>query len=138
MLDLNLFLRTGGVGSMSSTETSSAKTIKETPVKGLSAIVVVPQRDVGDTMQVTIQESTNNSTWDDAFKFTTIASVTETTTTPIVQRGRFHSRGKYFRSVTTVAGTTPDFGAVQIAIGAHDAPNNYKLGAGVATSLDQN
>jgi len=36
MNDNNLFFRTGGVGSLTATETSAAITINETPIDGLA------------------------------------------------------------------------------------------------------
>ncbi len=125
MFDNNLFFRTGGAGSMSSTETSSALTINGTPIDGLCLVVAIPKRDVGDTVQVTLQHSTDNSQWNNLVVLDTVASITATNTNPITLRQRFHTRAKYVRTVSTVAGTSPDFGAVNIMLGDDDAPNVY-------------
>jgi len=129
MFDNNLFFRTSGAGSMSSTETSSAITINETPIGGLSVNVIIPKRDVGDTVQVTLQHSTDNSTYTTLYAFDTVASITATNTTAIRLRQRVNTRAKYLRTVSTVAGTSPDFGAVQIFLGDRDYPNNYQVTA---------
>ena len=129
MFDNNLFFRTSGAGSMSSTETSSAITINGTPIGGLSVNVIIPKRDVGDTVQVTLQHSTDNSTYTTLYAFDTVASITATNTTAIRLRQRVTTRAKYLRTVSTVAGTSPDFGAVQIFLGDRDYPNNYQVTA---------
>lgn len=134
MFDNNLFFRTSGAGSMSSTETSSAITINGTPIGGLSVNVIIPKRDVGDTVQVTLQHSTDNSTYTTLYAFDTVASITATNTTALRLRHRVNTRAKYLRTVSTVAGTTPDFGAVQIFLGDRDMANNYTVTA--ATTPD--
>ncbi len=134
MFDNNLFFRTSGAGSMTSTETSSAITINETPFDGLSINVIIPNREVGDTVQVTLQHSTDNSTYTTLYAFDTVASITATNTTAVRLRHRVQTRAKYLRTVATVAGTSPDFGAVQIFLGDRDQANNYTVSA--ATSPD--
>ena len=129
MFDNNLFFRTSGAGSMSSTETSSAITINGTPIGGLSVNVIIPKRDVGDTVQVTLQHPTDNSTYTTLYAFDTVASITATNTTAIRLRQLVNTRAKYLRTVSTVAGTSPDFGAVQIFLGDRDYPNNYQVTA---------
>lgn len=114
---------------MSSTETSSAITINETPIGGLSVNVIIPKRDVGDTVQVTLQHSTDGSTYTTLYAFDTVASITATNTTAIRLRQRVNTRAKYLRTVSTVAGTSPDFGAVQIFLGDRDMANNYTVTA---------
>lgn len=133
MYDANLFFRTAGAGSMTSTETSSAITINETPIAGLSLEVVIPKRDVGDTLAVVLQASTDNSTYTTLLTLETVASITATNTNPVHLRGGFRTRAKYLKTVTTVAGTSPDFGAVQIFLGDKDWANNYQTVA--ATTL---
>lgn len=129
MFDNNLRLRTAGAGSLTATETSSAFTINETPIDGLSIVVHVPKRSAGDTMQVTLRHSTDDSTYTDLLVMDTVASVAAATTVPTQYRGRFVTRGKYLKTVTTVAGTSPDFGAVVIDIGDQDFQNNYTTAA---------
>lgn len=125
MYDNNLFFRTSGAGSMTSTETSSAITINETPIDGLCLCVSVPKKSIGDTLQVTLRESTDDSTYTDLAFLDTVASVTAASTSPFVLRKRFSSRAKYLKTVTTVAGTSPDFGAVAIYIGNDDYKNVF-------------
>lgn len=112
MNDNNLFFRTSGAASLTETETSAALTINGTPAIGLTLIVDVPKQSIGDTMQVDLQHSTNNSTWTRLLSMETVASVTAAITTSIQLRRLFHTRNKYVRTVITVAGTTPDYGAV--------------------------
>jgi len=132
MNDNNLFFRTGGVGSLTATETSATITINETPIDGLALKVVVPKQSVGDTVQVTLQHSTDNTTYTNLLALDTIVSSTVAITSSVRQIGRFVTRAKYVRTVTTVAGTTPDFGAVQIFLGDRDFANNYKTTAATA------
>lgn len=127
MFDSNLFFRTGGAGSMTSTETSSAITLKETPIGGLALHVIVPKQSVGDTVQVTLQHSTDGTIYTSLLALDTIVSTTQAITDPVHQIGRFATRAKYVKTVATVAGTSPDFGAVQIFLGDRDWPNNYKV-----------
>lgn len=129
MKDNNLRLRTAGVGSLTATETSSTFTINETPINGLSICVHVPKRSAGDTMQVTLRHSTDNSTFTDLLVLDTVASIASASTVPVSQHGRFVTRAKYIRSDTTVAGTSPDFGAVVIDIGDYDFQNNLTVTA---------
>lgn len=112
IFDNNLFFRTAGAGSMTSTETSSALTINGTPAIGLALVIDIPKRDVGDTVQFTLEHSTNNSTWATLLTTELVASITATSTVPKKIVRRFHTRNKYVRLVGTVAGTSPDFGAV--------------------------
>ena len=114
--------------SLTATETSSALTINGTPADGLAIVVEVPKKSVGDTMQVTLQHSTDNSTWTNLLFIETVASVTEASTTPFKLVRRFHTRNKYVRTVTTVAGTSPDFGVVISRIGDADQWNLLGIG----------
>lgn len=127
MFDNNLFFRTGGVGSLTATETSAALTINETPIDGLALIVVIPKQSVGDTMQVTLRGSTDDTTYVDVLPIPVLASSTVAIATPEMLKGRFAGRMKYVKTVTTVAGTSPDFGAVQIFLGDRDWANNYTI-----------
>ncbi len=129
MFDSNLRLRTAGAGSMTSTETATAIQINATPINGLSCVVSVPKQSVGDTMAIEIQESTDNSTFKTLVTFDLLASTATAITTPITLRRRFATELKYVRTVTTVLGTSPDFGAVVISIGDYDNRNNYTVTA---------
>lgn len=139
MLDANLILRSSTLGSLTATETTAGIAIKATPQSGLAARVIVPKKSVGDTVRVKIQHSTDDSTYSDLVSFDTVASVTQADTSSAEYDRRFATMYKYVRAELTVAGTSPDFGAVTVAIGDGDAWNTIPLGlptAVPATSLN--
>ena len=127
MFDNDLFLRTTGAGSLTATETSAGVAIKGTPLKGLSAVVNIPKKSVGDTVRAKVQHSTDNVTYTDLVSFETVASVTAADTTPIQLVRRFATELKYVRAELTVAGTSPDFGAVSVVIGNADQWNRLPV-----------
>ena len=127
MFDNDLFLRTTGAGSLTATETSAGVAIKGTPLKGLAAVVNIPKKSVGDTVLAKVQHSTNDATYTDLVSFETVASVTVASTTPIQLVRRFATELKYVRVELTVAGTTPDFGAVSVVIGNADQWNRLPV-----------
>ena len=116
IFDSQLYFRST-TDSLTQTETSSALTINGTPADGLALVIDVPKKSIGDTMQVSLQHSTDNSTWTTLLNTETVASVTAASTVPFKIVRRFNTSNKYVRTVTTVAGTSPDFGAVVIRIG---------------------
>ena len=134
MYDNNLVLRSAGVGTLTSTETATAVQINETPIDGLSCNVIVPKQSSGTTLQVTIQDSTDNTTFSTLAVLEMLASSTLTTGGPFRQRKRFVTRGKYLRTITAVLGTSPSYGAVEIFLGDRDNNNNYTTVP--ATTLD--
>lgn len=128
MFDANLFLRTTGAASLTETETATAVDISSTPLKGLSLVVGIPKQSVGDTVQVNLQHSTDNSTFTNLISMETVASITAALTTSLILIRRFATELKYVRTVITVAGTSPDYGAVWAAIGDADQWNTTALG----------
>lgn len=114
--------------SLTQTETSSALTINGTPADGLAIVLDVPKKSVGDTMQLSLQHSTDNSTWTTLLNMETVASVSSASTVPFKIVRRFFTRNKYVRSIITVAGTSPDFGAVIARIGNDDQWNLLGVG----------
>ena len=132
--DSNLQFRST-TDSLTATETSSAVSIPGgTPIEGLALVIDVPKKSVGDTMQVTLRHSTDDSTYTDLVVTETVASVATASTTPFKIIRRFHTRNKYLKTVTTVAGTSPDFGAVQIRIGDDNVQNDLAVGANVSSN----
>ena len=116
--------------SLTGTETSAAVAIPGgTPIDGLALVIDVPKKSVGDTMQVTLRHSTDNSTYTDLLVTETVASVATASTVPFKIVRRFNTGNGYLKTVTTVAGTSPDFGAVQIRIGDDDNDNRLAVGA---------
>lgn len=128
MLDNNLFLRTSGAGSLTATETATAVTINGTPFAGMALRVIIPKQSIGDTMQVTLQHSSDNSTFTNLLTMETLVSSTAAITTSVELKRRFYTKLKYVRTVTTVAGTSPDYGAVVIAIADQDEWNTIQVG----------
>lgn len=125
--DNNLAFRST-TDSLTQTETSSALTLNGTPAGGLALVIDIPKQSIGDTMQVTLQHSTDNSTYTNLLVIETVASTTAAITTPKRLVRRFHSRAKYYKTVTTVAGTSPDFGAVGIRVGDMEQWNHLAVG----------
>lgn len=130
IFDANLMFR-DTTDSLTATETSSWLTINGTGVNGLCLVMDVPKKSVGDTMQVTLQFSGDGSNVDESYAVETVASVTEASTVPFKIVRPFKTRFKYVRTVTTVAGTSPDFGVVKSRIGSGDEWN--LLTRGMAT-----
>lgn len=118
MYDSNLAFR-NTTDSLTQTETATGIAINGTPAGGLALVIIIPKKSIGDTMQVTLQHSTDDNTYTNLVVDETVASVTEASTVSERRVKRFYTRNKYVRTVTTVAGTSPDFGAVKLLI--HDA-----------------
>lgn len=132
--DSNLQFRST-TDSLTATETSSAVSIPGgTPIEGLALVIDVPKKSAGDTMQVTLQHSTDDSTYTNLVVTETVASVATASTVPFRIIRRFHTRNKYLKTVTTVAGTSPDFGAVQIRIDNASVQNDLAVGANVSSN----
>lgn len=129
MYDNGLFLRTSGAGSLTQTETATGVAINRTPKGGLACVINVPKQSVGDTITAKLQHSTDDSTYTDLVNFEVVASTTAAITDSSKYVRRFATELKYVRSVLTVAGTSPDFGAVTVVIGDADQWNNVKVGA---------
>lgn len=109
--DSQLFFRNTS-DSLTATETSSWLTINGVNAQDLAVVIDVPKKSIGDTAQFTLQFSENGSNARDSYAIATVASVTESTTVPFNITRPFKTRYKYARLVSTVAGTSPDFGAV--------------------------
>ena len=132
--DSNLQFRST-TDSLTTTETSATVSIPGgTPIDGLALVIDVPKKSVGDTMQVTLRHSTDDSTYTDLLVTETVASVATASTAPFKIVRRFFTRNKFLKTVTTVAGTSPDFGAVQIRIGDDDVQNDLAVGANVTSN----
>ena len=132
MFDNNLFFRTTGT-SLTATEPSAAITINETPLDGLCLVVGIPKSALNTGLQVTLQHSTDNTTWTNLCVLDTfpVGANQALSTVPKTLRQRFMTRSKFVRTVATTSGAgTPDFGGVYIAIGDEDNANNYAVTAG--------
>ena len=134
VFDAGLFLRTSGAGSLTETQTSAGVAVKGTPGIGMSCVLIVPKQSVGDTLAVKLQHSTDDVTYTDLQNFDLIASTTVAITTSSKYVRRFATEYKYVRSVATALGTSPDFGAVVIAIGDRDQWNSLMAGRNTGTA----
>lgn len=129
VFDTNLQFRSTSA-SLTATETSATVEIPGgTPTDGLALVIDIPKRDVGDTLAITLTHSTDNSTFTTLETLETVASITATNSVPFKLVRRFYSRNRYYRTVMTVAGTSPDFGAVQARVGSSDEWNILSVGA---------
>lgn len=130
MYDNAMFLRTSGAGSLTATETTAGiNIVRGTPLAGFACCVYVPKQSVGDTVRVKLQHSTDDSTYTDLLSFETVASTATAITTSSLYRRRFATESKYVRAEATVAGTSPDFGAVVVVIGDRDQWNSLAVAA---------
>lgn len=128
MRDSNLILRSSTAGTLTSTETSAAFTGGPTPLDGLRCVALVPSQSSGTTLQISLQESTDGTTYTTFETFTLLASTTVTTSPAVMQARPFSSMCPNIRSVTTVAGTSPSYGGVQIWIDDGPHPGDWFLG----------
>lgn len=126
--DSNLQFRST-TDSLTATETSATVTVWG--ARNMSVVIDVPKKSTGDTMQPTVQVSTDGTTWSDHLVIETVASVTAGGNPgnpfKIIRQLDFHGN-KYSRLVTTVAGTSPDFGAVQARLTTALAQNRLGVG----------
>ena len=129
MNDANLFFR-NTTDSLTQTETSSALDIGGTPAGGAVFFMHVPKQSQTDTIVAKLLFSTDDSDYTDEDTIT-IAIVSATATAVTAGRSirrRFHTRYRYVKLELTVAGTSPDYGAVRA--GVNIGPDNNFLGVG--------
>jgi len=100
--------------SLTTTGTCSGVQINETPVDGMTAKVIVPSAVATTTLLVEIQAADVDT---DA-SYVTIAQ-SETITAIGEYCIRFATQRDYVRGKFSVAGTTPDFGVVEVGVVAH-------------------
>ncbi len=110
--DTQLMLRTSADGSLDTTGTYNGIQINETPAKGMTAKAVVPAA-AGTGPQLILFVQAADTDADGSYE--TIAQ-----SKPISATGeyaiRFSTQKDYVRLYAEVAGTTPDFGAVQVGV----------------------
>ena len=120
MRDNNLLVR-DTTASMTDTETSSWFNIGGGTVNagsgpiGMSLVVNVPKQSVGDLITAKLQVSTDGSTAqaNEEIEILTVASTAAAVTTATQFVKPFRTKYDYARVEWTVAGTSPDFGAVE-------------------------
>ncbi len=101
MFDANLLFH--NTAALTATGNSSALDVKKTPANGVNvSIVVTAVSGTSPTADFVVQESDDNSTWNDLVTF---AQITTT--------GRWsrlvQSKKRYLRLKRTIGGTTPSF-----------------------------
>lgn len=111
VFDTLLMLRSSGDGSLTTTGTCSGVTINGTPAGGATAKVVVPAAATTTTLLVEIQVADTDADG----SYATVAQ-SESISAAGEYAIRFATRRTYARCKVSVAGTSPDFGAVQIGI----------------------
>jgi len=109
--DTLLMLRRSADGSLTTTGTCDGVEINGTPSDGVTAKVVVPSAVDTTTLLVEVQVADTDA--DGSYVTVAQSEVLSATGEYSV---RFHTRRKYARGQFSVAGTTPDFGAVQVGI----------------------
>lgn len=136
MRDVNLFFR-NTTDSLTATETSAWVAIMGTPAAGLPIFVEVPKQSVGDTLAITLQFSADgtNSIPGESLQLDQLASTTVAITDGVTMRKVIGGyRRKYARLILTVAGTSPDFGAVRAGVDQVGLDQN-RLGMGALDSV---
>ena len=117
IMDANLLFRDGSVALNANELTPTSKDFGGKDSSPLTYVVVVPAAPTGSTptLDITIQESDDDTNFRDTLSFEKIAA-----------RGKLFITGKldgrYRRHTATLGGSTPNFGAVIIAqvIGGSD------------------
>lgn len=138
MIDNNLFFRST-TDSVTSTETSSWVAINGTPAIGLPVTAIIPKGSIGDTLALDLQFSTDASNSDPSvsMRLFFLASRTEAyTTSRRITRRIGGVRRKYARTILTVAGTSPDFGAIQLFVDDAHRLDNYQTVGVNSTAAD--
>lgn len=106
--DSAVMLRAASAGNLTVTATTAALTIDGTGWNGISVRLHVPQATgTSPTLDAKLQTSPDNSAWTDAGSYAQVTAAGE-------YRIRLATSKKYVRAVLTVAGTSPNFGAVQL------------------------
>ncbi len=112
--DTLLMLRASAEGSLTTTGTCEGLDVGETPVDGMTAKVVVPAAATETTLVVEVQvaDTDADGSYETIAQSETISAVGEYSV-------RFATQRRYVRGKYSVAGTSPDFGAVQAGIVPH-------------------
>ena len=109
--DSLMMLRVSGDGSLTTTGTYNGVAVYESPVRGWAAKVVVPARAADTQLIVFVQAADTDADG----SYVTIAQ-SEGITATGEYAVPFGTQKDYVRLYAEVAGTTPDFGAVQVGI----------------------
>lgn len=115
--DAELQLR-DGTSDLTATETGSFVTVDQ-PGPGLQIVVLVPEHNAdGDTLDVVIDYSTDGSTAEGTkLTFPQITGASSSPSRYALGLPQTSKAITHMRAVLTVAGSTPDYGAVTVEIG---------------------
>lgn len=111
VFDTDLMLRKTADGSLTAAGTCDGVALGGTPAVGSVARIAVPDAFTTTTLLVEIQVADTDADG----SYVTVAQ-SELITAAGEYAVRFASRRAYARAKFTVAGTTPDFGAVQVGV----------------------
>ena len=105
-----------GSTDLTSTENCTGANVGASPYQGIKAIVYVPEADdAADTLDIHFEDSPDDVTYTD-IEGGAMTQITGTTSAAVYEFVLPPWTGPYLRAVCTVAGTTPDFGAVEIGL----------------------
>jgi len=110
------FMLRDGSTDLTSTENCTGKHVGASPYQGMKALVHVPEADdAADTLDIHFEDSPDDVTYTD-LEGGAMTQITGTTSAATYEFLLPKWTGPYLRAVCTVAGTTPDFGAVTIGL----------------------
>jgi len=112
--DTLLMLRKSTDGSLTTTGTCEGVDVGETPVDGMTVKVVVPSACATTTLLVEVQVAGTDTDG----SYATVAQ-SELITAAGEYDVRYASQRQYVRGKFSVAGTSPDFGAVEVGVVPH-------------------
>lgn len=105
--DENQLLRNAAT---TATFTGTGIRVRSLPLDGIPIRVVVPSATgTSPTMDLKVQDSADDSTYNDVFTFRQITAAG-------VYRARVQTQREYIRLVGTVGGTSPNFGTVKAGL----------------------
>lgn len=131
MRDVMTNWRTVADGDLDATETLTAIELGQAPIGGWPVSVQVPEQDDGaDTLDVTWEESaTQGGTYREFQKSRPQVTGAGDAAAPLELTDRIQNNLPWVRAVLTVAGSTPNFGAVTVGIDAGKHRNALQQGA---------
>lgn len=125
--------RTADDGDLEATETLSGIRVGQAPLGGWPVIIHVPaQDDAADTLDITWEEAPDNDgvagTYREIVKTRPQVTGSGDAAAPISLADRIHNNYPWLRPKLTVAGSTPNFGAVTVGMDAGTFRNALPAG----------
>ncbi|MFA7296259.1 MAG: hypothetical protein WC211_03610 [Dehalococcoidia bacterium] len=117
-------------GDLTATETAAGIEIGQAPIEGFPVVVHIPEQDdAADTLDITWEESDALAgTYREFQKTRPRVTGSGTAAAPISLPDRLHNNLAFVRCVLTVAGATPNFGAVSVGMDAGAFRNALQAG----------